>query len=245
MDQKSDIFKGKVALVTGATRGIGKSIAMMLAKNGVHLLITGRAVDKLCEICDMAAKYGVKVHSLVADIKDPETPKILMDDLYQHFDRLDFLINNAGAGFAKSFENTTVEDWDYLMNVNAKAPFFVCKEAIPLLKKSDSATIVNISSVVGRLGYELQSAYSASKHALMGYTKVLAKELKPHNIRVHAIAPGGVATEMIDRMRPDIDPEELIKPEDVAKVVEFLLTFRGSAMIDEINLRRYTGIPWQ
>lgn len=245
MLQKSDELKGKVALVTGATRGIGKAIAIRLASKGVNLLITGRSVDKLCEICNLAGQYEVKIHSLVADIKDPETPAMLMDDLMQHFGKLDYLINNAGAAFSKSFENTTPEDWDYLMNINAKAPYFVCREAIPLLKESQSGSIVNISSVVGRLGYEVQSAYSASKHALMGFTKVLAKELKPFNIRVHAVAPGGVATEMIDRMRPDIAPDELIKPEEVAEVVDFLLTFRGNAIIDEINLRRVSGIPWQ
>jgi 3-oxoacyl-[acyl-carrier protein] reductase len=245
MLQKSDELKGKVALVTGATRGIGKAIATRLASKGVNLLITGRSVDKLCEICNLAGQYEVKIHSLVADIKDPETPAMLMEDLMHHFGKLDYLINNAGAAFAKSFENTTPEDWDYLMNVNAKAPYFVCKEAIPMLKESQSASIVNISSVVGRLGYELQSAYSASKHALMGFTKVLAKELKPFNIRVHAVSPGGVATEMIDRMRPDILPDELIKPEEVAEVVDFLLTFRGNAIIDQINLRRVSGVPWQ
>jgi 3-oxoacyl-[acyl-carrier protein] reductase len=131
------------------------------------------------------------------------------------------------------------------MAINARAPFLLCREAVPHLRKSDGATIINISSVVGRKGYVNQGAYSASKHALMGFTKVLAQELFEEDIRVYVLSPGGVATEMVTQMRPDIDPDNLIDPEDFAEIVRFLLTHRNSAVIDEINVRRASNSPWK
>ena len=132
-----------------------------------------------------------------------------------------------------------------LMAVNARAPFLLSKEAIPYLKRSDMATIINISSVVGVKGYINQGAYTASKHALMGLTKVLAQEVFQDGIRVHVISPGGVATSMVELTRPDIDPSTLISPEEIAEIVLFLLTHRGNAVIDEINVRRSANPPWR
>ncbi len=112
------------------------------------------------------------------------------------------------------------------------------------MEKAKAPVIVNISSVVGRLGYEKQGAYAASKHALMGFSKVLAKELQPKGFRVHVLSPGGVATEMVSKMRPDIDTSELIQPEEIAEIVQFLIKNRGNAMIDTINIRRESSTPW-
>jgi 3-oxoacyl-[acyl-carrier protein] reductase len=131
------------------------------------------------------------------------------------------------------------------MAVNARAPFLLSKEAISYLKRSDIATIINISSVVGIKGYVNQGAYTASKHALMGFTKVLAQEVFQDGIRVHIISPGGVATGMVELTRPDIDPSTLISPEEIAEIVLFLLTHRGNAVIDEINVRRSATPPWR
>jgi 3-oxoacyl-[acyl-carrier protein] reductase len=131
-----------------------------------------------------------------------------------------------------------------MMNVNARAPFLLCKKAIPHLKLSKQASIINISSVVGRKGYVNQTAYSASKHALTGFTKALAKELHPLGIRVHLISPGGVATDMINKTRPDLVGTGLIQPSEIADIIEFLINKRGNVMIDEINLRRSSTIPF-
>ena len=141
-------------------------------------------------------------------------------------------------------EETSTDDWDEMMAVNARGPFLVCRESIPYLKKQKTSWIINISSVVGVKGYANQSAYSASKHALMGMTKSLAREVKDDGIRVHAICPGAVDTEMITRARPDIDRSELIKPEEIADAVLFLTSQSGNAVIDQINIRRRSGTPW-
>jgi 3-oxoacyl-[acyl-carrier protein] reductase len=130
------------------------------------------------------------------------------------------------------------------MRVNARAPFFLCKTAIPYLEKSKAATIINISSVVGHKGYVHQAAYAASKHALTGFTKVLAREVQDKGIRVYLLSPGGVHTEMVQKMRPDLDTSGLIKTEDMADIVRFLVTHRGNAMVDELRIRRAGGMPW-
>ena len=130
------------------------------------------------------------------------------------------------------------------MNINDRAPFLLCKEAIPHLKAAGGGTIIQISSVVGVKAYVDQGAYTASKHALMGMSKVLAQEVQPDNIRVHTILPGGVATDMIGNVRPDLNMADLMQPEDVADIVMFLLTHRGNSVIDTVNVRRAASAPW-
>ncbi len=237
-------LKGKVALITGASRGIGKQIALKLAENKVNVVITGRAAEKLNALKHDLRHLETDPHVIVADISKHEVPHELVKEILEKYNRLDILVNNAGFAIARPMIQTTIEEWDNVMATNARAPFFLCQEAIPHLKKSDIATIFNISSVVGRLGYENQAAYAATKHALMGFSKVLAKEVQPLGIRVHIIAPGGVATNMVKKMRPDLDTSNLIKPEEIAEIVEFLLKHRGNAMIDNIDVRRANGTPF-
>ena len=239
------ISVSKTALITGAGRGIGRAIAIMLAKQGIHLALAGRDKKALDETIAMVKEYGVEAIEILADNDVEETPKFLIKSVIEKYNRLDILINNAGYAINKSFEQHTINDWNAVMICNARAPFFITQEALPYLKKSGKGMIINISSAVGRLGYADQSAYTASKHALMGWTKALAKEVQKDNIRVHVIAPGGVATEMISKMRPDINPAELMQVEEIADIVKFLISFEGNAMIDEINVRRFSSSPWQ
>jgi 3-oxoacyl-[acyl-carrier protein] reductase len=237
-------FKGKIALVTGSSGGIGECIATRLAIQGITVVITGRDAEKLKLLKLKLQSMGTETHMVVADISDPGTPGLLIHETIEKFGRLDILVNNAGYAVSKPLSMTTAEEWDSMMATNARGPFFLCKEAIPYLLKSDCGTIFNISSVVGRVGYENQAAYAASKHALMGFSKVLAKEVQPLGIRVHTIAPGGVATEMAKTMRSDLGTTNLILPEEIADIVEFLLKFRGNAMIDNIDVRRSNGTPF-
>jgi len=170
-------FKGKTALVTGSSRGIGESIALRLSHLGINVVITGRDTTKLEVLKQKMQFTGTAPHMVVADISDPATPKKLIEETIHVFGRLDILINNAGYAVSKSISETSLNEWDRMMTINARGPFLLCKASIPHLQKSECATIINISSVVGRLGYENQAAYAASKHALMGFSKVLAKEV--------------------------------------------------------------------
>jgi len=238
-------LKGRIALVTGAGRGIGKSIALMLAKNGVNLALTATSQDNLKLVKKETEQYNIDVRTYAADLSQSHVPSKLIEDVINDFGGIDILINNAGTADRKSFCETTVEDWDKHMNLNARAPFLLCKEAIPYLRKSEVPSIINIASVVGTKGYVNQMAYTASKHALMGMTKVLAQEVQEYGIRVHVISPGGVATEMVRKTRPDLNTDELIQPEEIADIVEFLLTHRGNAVIDEVSVHRASNTPWK
>lgn len=239
------ILKGKIAIVTGASRGIGKAISIALAEHGVNLALNSRSIDSLKETLEEVTALGVDAVPCPADMADPASPAEIVRKTVEHFGGIDILINNAGIAIPRQISETPTEEWDLHMAVNARAPFLMCREAIPYLRKSKAATIINISSVVGRKGYVNQGAYTASKHALMGFTKVLAQELHKDDIRVHVIAPGGVATEMVQKTRPDLDVSELISPADIVDIVMFLLTHRSNAVIDEINVRRAGNQPWK
>ncbi|HHV99234.1 MAG TPA: SDR family oxidoreductase [Clostridiaceae bacterium] len=240
-----NLLKGKTAIVTGASRGIGRAISVALAQHGVNLALSSRSMESLKGILEETTALGVDALPCPADIADPDSPAEIVRKTVDRFGGIDILINNAGIAIPRHICETPTEEWDLHMAINARAPFLMCREAIPYLRKSEAATIINISSVVGNKGYVNQGAYTASKHALMGMTKVLAQEVHGDGIRVHVISPGGVATEMAQITRPDLDMSELITPEEIVDIVMFLLTHRGNAVIDEINVRRAGNQPWK
>jgi len=235
---------GKVAIVTGAGRGIGRAISIALAQEAATIVLAARASGKLQEAAEKVSQAGGKAHIAVTELTDEESIKGLVKDTEAEFGRLDVLVNNAGITHSARLEETATEDWQRLMWVNARAPFILCREALALLRKSPAGYIINIASVVGVKGYPLQSAYTSSKHALRGMTISLSEELRDSNIRVHLLCPGGVDTDMVARVRPDIHKDELIKPEEIAELVLYLVTHRGNAVIDELHIRRATSAPW-
>ena len=153
-------------------------------------------------------------------------------------------MNNAGLGISGPVVDFPEASLDTLLAVNVKGLFLCCQQAMRLMVPARTGYIINISSVVGFKGYANQAAYAASKHAVMGITKSLAVEAQPHGIRVSAILPGAVDTGLMDALRPDLDKALLMKPEDVADAVLFLLSLSDSAAIDEIYIRRRTSAPF-
>lgn len=238
-------LKGRVAIVTGASRGIGRAISVALAKIGVNLALSSSSMDTLKGTVEEVAALGADVLACPANLADVDSPAEIIKRTVKHFGGIDILVNNAGIAIPEPICSTLTQEWDLHMAINARAPFLMCREAVPYLKKSEAASIINISSVVGRKGYINQGAYTASKHALMGMTKVLAQELYDDDIRVHIVSPGGVATDMVAATRPDLDMSMLPTPSDIADIVIFLLTHRGNAVIDEINIRREGNRPWK
>ena len=231
-----------IALLTGASRGIGRAIALELADLGFDLALVGRDQASLEETASLIP--CTRVSLITADLSDPGSSKYIVERTVSAFGGLDLLVNCAGVPQKGPFTEVTPEEWDKVFAVNARAPFFICQAALEPLKKSSKPMVINIASVVGFKGYINQSVYSSSKHALTGFTKVFAKEVQPFGIRVHLISPGGVATEMVKKMRPDIDPSELIQPEEIAEIVRFLVTRKGSGTIDQFYIRRYTGLAF-
>jgi NAD(P)-dependent dehydrogenase (short-subunit alcohol dehydrogenase family) len=234
----------KVAIVTGASRGIGRAISVALAQEAATVILAARSIRKLQETADQVTEAGGKAEIVVTELTEEESIKNLVEITNKKFSRLDILVNNAGVTHSAKLEQTTTEDWERCMQVNARAPFILCREALGLLRKSEAGYIINIASVVGVKGYPLQSAYTSSKHALRGMTISLAEELKGSNIRVHLLCPGGVDTELVEKVRPDIKKDELMQPEEIAELVLYLVTHKGNAVIDELHIRRATSTPW-
>lgn len=233
------------ALVTGASRGIGKAIALELASLGCSLALVGRSREALEKVSSEVLAAGApKAVPLAADLADVANCPKIVEESARALGGLDILVNCAGLSLSGSFMEASPEQWDKVFAVNARAPFFICQAAVPELRKSESPIVINIASVVGFKGYANQSVYSSSKHALTGFTKVFAKEVQPYGIRVHLISPGGVATEMVKEMRPDIKADELIQPEEIAEIVRFLVTRKGKGTIDQFYIRRYSGLAF-
>lgn len=234
----------KVAIVTGASRGVGKAISLALAKDRARVVLAARSEDKLREVARQIRTYGAESDIVVTDLTEEAAIKNLVKVTNERFGRLDILVNNAGVTHSAKLEDTATADWDRLFAVNTRAPFILCREALPLLKKAEAAYIINICSVVGVKCYPLQSAYTASKHALQGMTKSLAEELRGSSVRVHSICPGGIDTDMIGQIRPDIKKQDLMHPDEIAELVVYLVTHKGNAVIDELHIRRAAAAPW-
>ena len=235
---------GKVAIVTGAGRGIGRTVALTISRSGAHVSLVARTDTELHAVRAEIEAFPGSAIALPADVaSEAEVVKVVRRTV-ELFGRLDIVVNNAGVGIFGPLAETTAEQWDRQMAVNARGPFLLCREAIPFLQQQDQSFIVNIASVVGVKGYINQAAYSASKHALVGMSQSLAKEVQRDGIRVHVLCPGGVDTQMVTQARPDLDRSVLIQPQEIADIVLFLVTRRGNAVIDELSIRRAASTPW-
>jgi 3-oxoacyl-[acyl-carrier protein] reductase len=235
---------GKVALVTGGSRGIGRAIALALGQEGAAVVLAARSAEALAEAAELVRRAGGRAEPVVTELASEESIRRLVRTTEQRLGRLDILVNNAGVTHSARLDETRTEDLDRCWAINARAPFILCREALPLLKKAEAGYIVNISSVVGVKGYPLQSAYTASKHALRGMSISLAEELRGTNIRVHVLCPGAVDTGMVGNVRPDINKEDLMGPAEIAEMVLYLVTHRGNAVVDELHIRRAKAAPW-
>jgi NAD(P)-dependent dehydrogenase (short-subunit alcohol dehydrogenase family) len=239
-----DILAGKVALVTGAGRGIGRAISLALGAAGAHVVLAARTQPEIDAVAQKIEQAGGTASARPVDLSSEAEIAALFDFIRQKFGRLDVLVNNAGIGLFGPLAEFASADLDRLYAINVRGTFLCCQQALRLMIPQASGYIINISSVVGFKGYARQGGYTMTKHALMGLTKTLALEAQPHGIRVSVISPGGVDTSMIGEARPDLDRSGLLQPEDIAKTVLFLLSLSEQAAIDEIYIRRRGSAPF-
>ena len=221
------MLKDKVALVTGASRGIGKSIAIMLAKQGCKVIINYNQ-DK--ENAENVAK-SIKGISIKADICNYKECQNMVNEIISKFHKIDFLINNAGIAIDKTFKNMTKEEWDKVIDTDLNSMFNVTKPILNEMLKQNYGKIVNISSVSGQIGFFGQTNYSAAKAGVIGFTKALAREVASKGITVNSVAPGIVDTglgktipqEVLNKFLENVPLKRTAKAEEIAHAVIFLL----------------------
>lgn len=223
------ILKGKVALVTGAAKGIGRAIALRFAKEGCHILLNYRSKVSQ-ELIDEIESYGVKCLPVQGDISDFNCAKEIVTKCKEHFGSLDILVNNAGITKDMLLLRMTEEEFDSVMLTNLKGSFNMVRHSANIMLKQKSGTIINMSSVVGLMGNVGQANYAASKAGIIGLTKTAAKELGARGITVNAIAPGAIDTDMTGNLGEDVKKQMLgsipLKrfgtPDEVADAAVFL-----------------------
>ena len=222
----------KVAIVTGASRGIGREIAKSLAKQNIKVIANyNNSEEKAIELKKELEAEGIVIDIVKADVSKREEIKNLVKYAIENYEKIDILINNAGISEYKLFTDETDEDWNKVINTNLYSAFAVSQEVIPNMIKNKNGCIINISSVWGMVGASMEVLYSVSKAGIDGLTKALAKELGPSNIRVNAIAPGIVDTDMcrnfneeeLENIKEEIPLERIGKVEDISKCINWLI----------------------
>jgi 3-oxoacyl-[acyl-carrier protein] reductase len=229
------MLKGKTAVITGASRGIGKAIALELAKNNSNVIINYNHNQTEAEkVVSKARSYGVRALAIKADVSSYDEVMIMVEQIQKNFARIDILVNNAGIVRDRTLRKMSLEEWHLVVDTNLNALFYVTKHLLPIL--NDGGRIINLSSIVGQYGNFGQCNYAAAKAGIMGFTKSLAKELGKKKITVNAVAPGFVRTsitkeipfirkKIINYMTP---LREEAYPEDIANVVAFLASEKAS-----------------
>ena len=232
-------LKDKVIVITGASRGLGKALALQLGTKSCHLFLTARSRQLLDVIASDINNLGSKVTVIDGDLTKPETREKIQETVYRR-ERLDVLINNAGIMITKPFLESTPEEIERIFAINTLAHLHLTLLLLPIMKRRNYGTIVNISSFLGKEGRANQSLYCASKFAITGFTDALRKELKPYNIKVQGVYPGGIATHLFDNVERPYKPKKknLMDPKDVAGLIVASLETNDNTRVDELVLNR-------
>ena len=236
-------LKGKVAIVTGSSSGIGKAIAVRFGQEGAKVVVAARRLQLCEQTVSQIREQSGEALAIQTDIADERQVERLMADTVERYGRIDILINNAGIGGGSRLIDTSTETFDQVMNVNVRGTFFCCRAGFRQMKRQGGGLIINMSSVAGLQAWSGTGTYSASKHGIMALTKSLADEGRPYNIKVSAICPGAVADELVDASPADIQRSEKIDPFDVAEATLYLSTLGKYAVVHHIVIDRL-GAEW-
>lgn len=235
------MLSGKTAIITGASRGIGKTIAIALGREKMRLALMARSTDKLQEVVDEVHAVGGQAIAVPCDLMNPDAVNFSMERIFQHFNSLDVLISNAGIFLEKPIVEIEIEEWNSVLKTNLTATFLICQTAFRKMKDRKKGRIIAIASSASTQGFIHQASYCASKHGLLGFTRCLSIEARPHNIHVHTICPGGVRTDLIKDtyVGKRVGQGPLIEPDNIAELILFLIRQPDNVDIPEINLKRF------
>jgi len=235
---KKNPLAGQIAIITGASRGIGAAIARKLAVLGAHTVLTARDAKRLKVVVEEIAAAGGSAESRPGDLMDPAVIEGLAADILRQHGRCDILVNNAGVGwFGGPLHTMQLSDWERLMEINLRAPYLLLRAFAPAMVAARRGHIINISSLAGRNPVPNAAAYAASKWGLNGLMISAAEELRSHQVRVSLVEPGSVRTEFGSGSATQKSPMGAIAPEDVAEIVAMLATQADQSFISEVLVR--------
>lgn len=236
---------GHAAIVTGASRGIGLAIATALAQDGYAVTLTARRPEPLAASADALAQRGFEVQHVAADLADEQGIRTIVDVHRERFGRLDVLVNNGGVGAGATAGEHETKLIDMQLDVNLRAVVLMYREALGLLRVAGAehgrAQVVNVASIAGKQPGAWLSVYSAAKAGVIAYTQAMNRELGEDGIRSVALCPGWVDTQMSDFIKGEVPATEMIRPEDVAAAVRFVLALSPAAVVPEIVFERSGG----
>jgi NAD(P)-dependent dehydrogenase (short-subunit alcohol dehydrogenase family) len=230
-------FAGKVALITGASSGLGRGFALALARAGASVFLVARREEKLREVVAEIAAAGGEAAYHVADVRSVPALFDLVDVLLARYKKLHILINNAGLGWRAPLQELTRSQIVETIETDLAAPIFLTQAALGALKRNAPADVVNIASIAGLQAFPEGTAYCAAKHGVVGFSRSLAEELKPDNVRVTAICSGSIDTEFFDRFRPTLERERMLQVEDAVRALMYVLSSPPRVMHGEIVVR--------
>jgi 3-oxoacyl-[acyl-carrier protein] reductase len=230
-------LKNGVAVVTGASRGIGRAIAEALAGEGMRLVVGGRAPERLAEAAAALRSAGAEVEPVAGDVGDEAVAARLIEAASTRFGRVDVVVNNAGIGHHGRLEDMDPAEFDRVYRTNVRGPFLLMKAAIPVMRKQKSGTLVSLASLAGRNPVPMRSAYAATKWAMIGLSRSVLQEVRKDGIRVIILEPGSTLTEFGHDPAKMAQAEKLVRPEDVAAVLVAALKLPDRATVSEIEIR--------
>lgn len=233
-------LSGQVALITGASSGIGRAIADVFMREGADLVVVARRADRLEALVQDAQRLGRQCRLVTGDAREEDTASRAVQAAITHFGKLDILVNNVGVGVYKNLAETSIEDYDLMMNSNMRSTFLFTRYAVPTLIRQGSGVILNVASMAGVIGFAGEAVYCATKFAQVGFTQALDRELRPHGIKVGALCPGGVKTEFAigsGRTEEGVAASNMLEAQDVADAALLMATQRAGSRIMEIRMR--------
>jgi NADP-dependent 3-hydroxy acid dehydrogenase YdfG len=228
----------QTALITGATQGIGKATAFALGRAGYKVGICARTETKIKRTIEELRQEGIEAAGAAADVGQPDQAGRAAEEIIGRLGEIDVLVNNAGVLIAKPFEELSLDDWDSTMSSNVRSLYLMTRAVLPAMRRRRRGSIVNVASLAGRNGFAGGTAYTASKHAVLGFSRSLMLETRKDNIRVIAICPGSVATSMLqDQPMLKSEPQKILQPDDVAVTIVHAIGLPDRAMVSELDIR--------
>jgi NADP-dependent 3-hydroxy acid dehydrogenase YdfG len=234
----------KTALITGASSGIGKAVALSFAQAGINLVLLGRSIDRLQPVADIATQMGVNARSYELDLGDLAAVRPSIEKIVSQLASLDILVNNAGTAYTNHLMDTPLTDWQRIIDLNLSSVLQVIQGSLPLMRQQKSGTIVNLISVAGQQAFPNWGAYCVSKFGLVALTKALAAEERANGIRVTALYPGSVNTALWDRegVDADFDRSVMLDADTVAAAVLYAATAPAIACVEELTIMPSAGV---